>query len=303
MIQPFHFTKNIGRDFSSFYEKVINCNGVVCFDFEDSIHDDDERKLELLKVNHRFTIVENFKKLSSSILLDRIGFRINGAGTSYYHDDIKELRKLQGVHCIFLPKVESAKQVKNVFKDIPEVGIEIIPIIETKSGFENMEDILSINNSRYLRIAFGHCDFNLSNHYFPFFHHDSEAYWEWIQHLSHHAKLKNKQLINSPVLNLKDAVFFSKVLSKNKFYENISGQITLCLNQTLLCVQSELNSDLNFEFNIKNKSDNFEEAKRIIASFEKFKIADRFFAIDERGRLISPQEYQSAKMILNEIAV
>jgi len=105
------------------------------------------------------------------------------------------------------------------------------------------------------------------------------------------------------VLNLDDEKFFSQILLKNKSYRNITGQITLCLKQTLLCYKSESSSDLLLIPIIENAYNKFKIASEIIKKFEKYKIKERYFAIDETRVLISPQEYELARKVLKKIAV
>jgi hypothetical protein len=177
---------------------------------------------------------------------------------------------------------------------------EIIPIIETKKGFERIDEILSINNLKFLKIAFGHCDYNLSKGYFPFFHQDSVVYWEWVHKLAQHANHSGKQFINSPVLRLNDDSFFSEVLRRNKSYPNICGQVTLCMKQTQCC----FNFKFDFDSVTQRKEvheDRLEYASKLIESFEAHQVEDRSFALDKNRMLISPQEYMLAKSQLKKV--
>ncbi len=299
-IKPYHFTKNIDKNFIVFFEKVENCDGIICFDFEDSISSSKQNQTNFLKNSHRESIIKGLKDISSRIKLTQIGFRINGTETINYNNDIKAISILGNVNCVFLPKVENYKQVEKLLKDISQSVIEIIPIIETNKGFENIKEILSLKDSRFIRIAFGHCDFNLSNKYFPFFHQNTAEYWNWIKQLVYYTKFAGKQIINSPLLNLEDEEYFSKVLFKNKSFDNITGQITLCLKQTLLCYNIKQYPDLSLIYAIKNNYNKLEIASEIIKKFEEYKIDNRFFAIDEKRVLISPQEYELAKKVLKK---
>jgi len=298
-IQPYHFTKNIGNGFVPFFEKVVAEGGIVCFDFEDSIHSEDGNILSFLKNNHRKTIIGKLIDFSQAINFNQIGFRINGSGTEFYHDDIEAIGRLKKLNCVFLPKTESYLQIEKALADIPLTAEEIIPIIETRKGFENLETILSIKDSRFLRFAFGHCDFNLSHRHFPFHHQDSAKYWEWIGSLDQNAAAAGKKIINSPVLNLKNESFFSFVLGKIKSCKTITGQITLCLNQTLWCKTCSIYSGPGFPDNTVQRINAYNHAIKTVAGFEKHKLEDRFFAVDEQGKLISPQEYKMAKIVLN----
>jgi citrate lyase beta subunit len=303
MIKPYHYTKGIGKDFVSFFEKVIACNGIVCFDFEDSIGSSDQYENTFLKNSHRKSIIQKLKNWSSPIDLRKIGFRINGTETLNYDLDIEGISDLKSLNCVFLPKVECITQVEKFLHDVPTSVQEIIPIIETKKGFENLAEILSIRNDRFLRIAFGHCDFNLSNKYFPFFHQNSTQYWDWISTLAVLAEFADKQIINSPVLDLANGKYFSQVLKKTKDFKNLTGQITLCLNQTFLCGASILHAESDLLSEIETHNCKLDLAYQIVTKFENYKVEDRFFAIDESRILISPQEYKQAKIIIESMAL
>jgi citrate lyase beta subunit len=303
MIRPYHFTKDIGANFISFFEKVVACNGIVCFDFEDSIASLDHKENAILKNSHRKSMIHELQTQSSQLDLNRIGLRINGIETVDYELDMDGLRSFENLNCVFLPKVECFTQVEKLLHDVPLSVQEIIPIIETKKGFENLAEILSIRDRRFLRIAFGHCDFNLSNRYFPFSHQNSTRYWDWISKLNKLAVIGGKQIINSPVLDLAEEKYFSQVLMKNKTFGNISGQITLCLKQTLLCAAPELQTELDFLSENGNPVEKLDLAYQTVTKFENYKVEDRFFAIDENRVLISPQEYKQAKIIIETIAL
>ena len=303
MIRPYHFTKDIGKHFISFFEKVVACNGIVCFDFEDSIGSSDQSENTSLKNSHRISIIRKLKNWSSSIDLNQIGFRINGTETLNYDLDIEGISDFKSLNCVFLPKVECITQVEKLLHDLPTTIQEIIPIIETQKGFENLQYILAINDRRFLRIAFGHCDFNFSNEYFPFFHQNSIRYWDWISKLAGLTEFADKQIINSPVLDLANGKYFSQVLKKTKDFKNITGQITLCLNQTILCAAPELHAELDLLSENENPVGTCDLAYRTITKFEKYKVMDRYFAMDENRVLISPQEYKQAKIALENCAL
>jgi citrate lyase beta subunit len=298
-IKPYNFTKDIRENFDVFYKKVIDCNGVVCFDFEDSVSSFDNNT-NAYKNSHRKNIIQQLKDNYFEIDLNKIGVRINGVGSENYNYDIENIGDLDALNSLFLPKVESSKQIEILLKDLPKGVNEIIPIIETEKGFENIEEILSIKDIRYLRVAFGHCDYNMSKEYFPFYHQNTRKFWQWVTILEYYSELAGKELINSPILNLDDDDLFVQTLLNNKSFKNITGQITLCLKQTLMCGRKENVLDKSFNLIEEKRNNKFEIASEIIDRFERNKLIDRFFAIDEKRIIISPQEYKMAKYILSK---
>jgi citrate lyase beta subunit len=296
-IKPYHFTKSISENFISFYHKIIQSQGIICFDFEDSITIPNKKHLATFKTKHRKNIIQALEK--ENVDYNFIGFRINNTDSDYYSDDISAIHSIKNIHCVFLPKVENSFQIEKASKDLPLSIKNIIPIIETKDGFSHIKEILSYRDTRFTTFAFGHCDYNLSNGYFPFYHQKSNKYWEWIAYLSHFSEMYEKKLINSPVLSLDDDELFQYVMKENRTDINITGQITMCLKQTFLCANANNHYIPNSTDDIFYESDKYKKAKEIVANFEKNKLPDRFFAIDKKRVLICPQEYELAKSIIN----
>ena len=99
---------------------------------------------------------------------------------------------------------------------------------------------------------------------------------------------------------LNDLTSFSGILYQNQTIPGIAGQITLCLDQTLLCGKVDQNFGFTKILSKYNNLNNNELALKIVYEFEKFRIEDRFFALDNFRNLISPQEYFAAKNFLNK---
>jgi citrate lyase beta subunit len=273
----------------------------LCFDFEDSIQDCfSETNTPTLKTayrNHFRTIITNCE---SDIKKSNIGIRINTNDSSEYLSDLLLLTEIKNIKTIFLPKVSNSNQILDLQNDLQENGVsyqEIIPVIETKNGLNNLEDILKIDLNKIGGVAFGHCDYNLCNSNYPFFHQDSREYWTWITKLYESSKRYNLRIINSPFLQLDNIEYFKEVL--NILYAiggNNVGQITLTQKQTGIC-----NSFLNDSENrvlpkISNRLDLRVPAfyaERFIESFKK-NINNKGFAINNDRTILSPQEYTSS---------
>jgi hypothetical protein len=237
-----------------------------------------------------------------------VGIRINSAFSDFYSDDILQISKLSSNHShinIFLLKISYSTDIVKTVKEIVSNKIqnfEIIPIIESIQGMNNLSSILS-NNTQYIsKVAFGHCDFNYDCNYFPFHHQDSEEYWNWVKNLID--KCGNEiTFLNSPYLNLNDDDYLVRILSGLKKATNKSGQITLSLRQSKVC---SLFNQQDYELSNKLESRAREEevhqfALYLINSFEQYKIDGKNFAIiPDIKKLISPQEYAKAKEIVME---
>ena len=279
----------------------------LCFDFEDSIQDClNPSNTPTLKKVYRNYFKTIFNKCNLHSGKANIGIRINASESPEHLLDILVLSEIKQVSTIFIPKANNSNQILNLQNILHKNGIiynEIIPVVETKQGLNNMEEILKSNSCKIGGIAFGHCDYNNDNHNYPFFHQDSREYWTWITKLFEIVKPYNLPIINSPYLQLDNNKFFKNML--NILFAiggNKIGQITLTQEQTNIC-----NS---FPDNIKNillpKLLNRLDlrvpafyAENFIESFTN-NTCNKGFAINHDRTILSPQEYISSVNFLHK---
>jgi hypothetical protein len=199
--------------------------------------------------------------------------------------------------------MSNVEQMEFYFNQLGEVKChEIIPIIETEEGFENLESIVRFKNRRFNKIAFGHCDYNLSMGYFPFIHQTNHKYWEWIDRFAEVLSSAKISFINSPFLDLNNEREFQGVLSKLTDSFNTVGQISLCIKQTEICSKFGNPIDDPIDYPDLNAKSSSIIAKEIIKRYESNRVENKSFAMSKHNRvLISPHEYSIAKIIANEI--
>lgn len=273
----------------------------LCFDFEDSIQDClNPINTPTLKTNYRNYLQTIIDKCKIDISEVNVGIRINAIDSPEYILDLVALAKIKNVSTIFIPKVSNSKQILNLQNDLQRNGVsynEIIPVVETKNGLNNLEEIFQTNLNKIRGIAFGHCDYNFDNHNYPFFHQDSREYWTWITKISEFTKSNNLRIVNSPFLQLDNNEFFKNVL--NMLYSiggNNVAQITLTQKQTSICNSFPDNKKNIVLPKILNRLDlrvpTF-YAENFIESFEK-NTNNKGFAISNNRTILSPQEYISS---------
>jgi citrate lyase subunit beta / citryl-CoA lyase len=94
--------------------------------------------------------------------------RVNSLGTEWSHGDFVAV-VAKGVDGIIVPKIESASDLQTAEwllgslereRGLPQGGIDLIPIIETASGFSNLKEIARAAR-RTKRLSFGAGDFTL----------------------------------------------------------------------------------------------------------------------------------------------
>ena len=286
-----------------YFNSLINCDANICFDLEDSIKNDTNTYQQV-----RISIFKDILELIRNNKVLEVGIRINSTLSDFYSDDIFQISKLSSNHPhinIFIPKISDSTDIVKTVKEIVSNKIqnfEIIPIIESIQGMNNLSSILSNNKQYIFKVAFGHCDFNYDCNYFPFHHQDSEDYWNWVKVLIDICG-NDFIFLNSPYLNLNDDDNLVRILSRLKKATNKSGQITLSLRQSKVC--SAFNQQ---DYKLSNRLESrarIEEVNQfamyLVNSFKQYKVDGKNFAIiPDIKKLISPQEYAKANEIVME---
>lgn len=273
----------------------------LCFDFEDSIQDClNPVNTSTRKTNYRNYLKTIINKCKVDLDKVKIGIRINATDSPEHQSDLLVLAAIKHISTIFIPKVSNSGQILSLQNDLHKNGVsynEIIPVVETKNGLKNIEEILKINSHKIGGIAFGHCDYNFDNCNYPFFHQDSREYWTWITKIFEYTKPYNIRIVNSPFLQLDNNEFFKNVL--NMLYAiggNNVAQITLTQKQTSICNSLPGNKKNIVLPKILNRLDLRVPAfyaENFIESFEK-NTNNKGFAINNNRTILSPQEYISS---------
>lgn len=318
-IIPYHFIKFQEKDFITFFNRIKECDGIACFDFEDGIKDLLVLNTKKFKHRQRKDVINLFKQKRDELDFNHIGLRLNSLSSEDFKDDVqvlKALKEIKPIKCLFLSKVKNISSITECLSELSDINFkEIIPVIECDQSFKDLDKITSIKNRKFNRIAFGHCDYNLSCEHFPFFHHDSEKYWNWIKSMERILKDSNKGFVNSPFLQLDNNDAFCQNLNKLSKYCQDAGQVTLCFIQTKLCSDFNVNSyyinkaitkqlpdpsDGNDYVDHKSLHNIEAYASKIVNDFEQSNESGKGFSIIGKNRvLISPQEYISAKKFLS----
>jgi citrate lyase beta subunit len=302
-IQAYQFIKYNENTTIEHIEKVYNTGAVICFDFEDGILNPLEmektsslKEKARMQFNTLYSLIYNFSKDI------KVGIRLNNVRTSDFE---KDLIKIKGktFDSIFTPKIEQSEDIQLMAGKLNEFKIEyknLIPIIESKKGFENLENILQ-SNQILSKIAFGHCDYNLDIDTYPFFHQNSWEYWKWINEIIAKIEKKGIQLINSPYLNTDDETFFCSMLDylsrkNNHFY----GQVTLSTRQSILC-NSRNSAGKNFTEKLENKNKISADKKLALELVNEFEANNKLKGLSKsNNKFISLQEYLASKKLIHD---
>jgi len=288
-------------------KKFRKHNISIILDMEDSAQDlfDHENNENLKKISR-----EGLKYLSDkNILKNTLTFvRINSQKSEFYKKDIETisevLKKKSSIIGIFLPKVENYNQIKDCYDQVSNSKINtvsIVPMIETKKGLENLNNILSRdkNNKIIKYVHYGHYDYCLDNRFWPFPEPYHFEYWEIIEKISKNIIRHNKKYIHTP---------FPLIETENIYWSSINYmEKILGINEINI---SLVNIDLNYinqpnkiiETKLKNISnDNHYKkmfAKKIIKEYLNNRSKNKSFSLS-RKRFIPPHLYLGAKKFLN----
>jgi len=147
-----------------FLNKLNNKNVHAILDLEDSAQDPfDFDGTRELKKNARSGLLSISKSFEEE-LRSEIYIRINAMNTEFFEEDIEVVsaafRNGMPIKGIFFPKTEDYKSVQVLSELFINQGIEleIVPMIETKNGYEGLEQLLigDQNNALFSKVHYGH---------------------------------------------------------------------------------------------------------------------------------------------------
>jgi citrate lyase beta subunit len=284
--------------------KINNSGAVAVFDLEDSFLIPYKKNSSLkLKSLARKSITEFFNSFDSNNL--KLGIRINNYKDTECKKDLSLLKRFKKIkwNCVFLPKVENLTCIKSYLYMLRNSGIqfnELIPIIESKKGVLNINKLCPLfcyNN--IFKVAFGHCDYNLDSHFFPFRHLDDSKLLHVIKKISVTLKKFSLGYVNTPYLNLNDLKGFKTSL-QNIFLKtgNDFSQVTLCKEQSGVFNSMYFSSKKSLNTVKTLNCNKHGYATNILRLYETHFSGKKGFAINRNKILISPHEYIAAKEYL-----
>ena len=289
--------------------KIKDKNYNVILDLEDSSKDIFSPKNTLfLKKQYRLGLdYLNKEKIKYS----NIFLRINGIKSKFYKDDILSLNKNLdnnlNIRGIFIPKVEEYSSLLKIHKTLKlnKKKIKLIPIIESKKGFKNLEKILAEDNKNKLifGVHYGHFDFCLNNNYWPFPEPYHKEYWDIIFPIIRSCLKFKKKFIQTPYPLINNPKLFYKSISyiKNNF-KNLNLALSLVNFDNRFLKKKIKKKD---KFVVKKMSQDkkykIKFANKIISNYLATKKSKKSFSLSNK-RFIPPHQFISAKFFLSRNA-
>ncbi|GEM_PF-4443119 len=287
-------------------------SGVV-LDLEDSLwFPDDPIRTEAARASARSTLVAKGPLLKSLAGRIPLAVRINPYPGAIFELDSEALASL-GLEWewLFLPKVSAGRNILQAAARLAEAGIpyrNLVPILETRSALDGIEDILSAAVQAGLRwIQYGHQDFSLSAGHWPFWEQDDSSFQSHVERMVSAVEARGLNYIHTPYMHMQDREgFLDMQLWLSRICARPHGQATLSIEQTLACGHGETRSPSHRLTGSRSGCGGspLDMALRIVAGYERNAHAGRSFSVDAgSGRFFSPQEYRAALDFVGKEAV
>jgi citrate lyase beta subunit len=285
----------------------------VIIDFEDALQDvlSTERSSRL-KAEARLGLLSLLQSPYFARNKLALNFRINSIRENEFHHDIEFLQEISKIHSLavlFLPKVNSHREWDVYLNSFYKNGLqakELIPIIETVSGYYDMKNIFSQPpTDLFHRAAWGHYDYNLDAGCFPFMSYESAPYWTLTCKLIRTIEDSGYSYVHGAILDLaNESLARSICAALSSLCHRPFDAVALSYRQTLLLAELGNTSPPELpqvrpeeEYATDEKID---LAKRIVSEFQQCCLEKNSFAIHANSRkIISPQEYLAAVNFLN----
>jgi citrate lyase beta subunit len=298
------------------FVKKLSAAGVMSIlDLEDSAQDpfdkDKTRDLKISARNNFFELV-NSKAWTGDDFGRPIYVRVNSSSTEFFEDDIQTVIDIHSlgfpIAGIFLPMVESYNQIKETGALLESdtsiktqnSTLEIIPMIETATGMENLLSILEsdTHEQRFSKVHYGHFDYCLDTGLWPFPDPDHDSFWRLIEPMAQLILDHKKTYIHTPFPFMNDMDLFWAASSHlmSLFPE---GEMWACTLNSEISLSQEPAEKPLLQIHTPENSIEFkiQEAKKIQEHFLAGRANRRSFGVSS-NRFIPPHQYFSAEQFL-----
>jgi citrate lyase beta subunit len=283
--------------------KIINIGAVPVLDIEDSVQDTlNPQNTPGLKKNAREAVPALIARCFDLADASRgVYLRINSQSSDEYSEDIGLLRGLlkAGYRIgVFLPKINSADDLAS-FRDALEVDcshLKVVPIIETVSSLNNINEILSDRSGLDLDyIHYGHFDYSLDAKCWPFYEQTSQEFWAIVDDLICAVQNAGMRYMHTPFGQLYNYDLFQSVIRTVSSKCNREFAIT-ALNYDQSTSGVRIGDGPSVEILPNTLQNKISIARKVVEEFEGNLRAKRSFAMNQgNGEFITPHHYKMAK--------
>ena len=292
----------------SLIKKLNNFNAIAILDLEDSAQDIfDSIETDSLKEMARKGLIDisnsNFDQITQPIYI-----RINSLNTKYFEKDfdaiVRSCRNGMKIKGIFLPMVNNYYDIQKLNQIINQTKykLEIVPMIETVSGLNELENILmnDKNHNLFERIHYGNFDYCASAKLWPFLDPYHDRFWEIIEFIVKLLVSYQKSYVHTPFPFPQNNILFWESIKKLNDIDNDLNFWACCVNSQLAISKQPSkikNIEIKkYEFSQKEK---INEANKIYNNFLEGRSLKRSFGV-KNNRFIAPHQFMTAKNFLKK---
>ena len=299
------------------FVKKLNAAGVMTIlDLEDSAQDPFDKDItRTLKINARnnFLDLVNSKTWVGDEFDQPIYVRVNSINTEFFKEDINTVLKIFNsgfpITGIFLPMVESYDQIDETHSLLASCRqddnsfLEIVPMIETKAGMQNLNAILKSDDvdQKFSKVHYGHFDYCLDAKLWPFPDPQHDTFWQLIEPMIDLILDHKKTYIHTPFPFPNDSeLFWAASRHLQMLYP--SKDVWACTLNSELSLSLETNNDKKLNIFSPNTSEKFciNEAEMIRNNFLDGRANRRSFGVSN-NRFIPPHQFFVAEEYLKKI--
>ena len=236
----------------------------------------------------------------------RIYVRINATNSEFFEEDVQTVvmasQNKIPITGVFLPKVETYAQIENLNSKLSAANrsLEIVPMIETVPGMNNISEILHRDQSHGFcqRVHYGHFDYCYDADIWPFPDPCHHSFWEIVTPLLQILSQYNKTYIHTPFpfpenpeLFWSASYYLSRMIPSLEVWAcTLNAELSFSQAPEETIPLSCFDPDLSTESLIN-------EARAICEDFLDGRAMKRSFAIS-RGRFIPPHQFFTAQRYL-----
>ncbi len=296
-----------------FIKKLDMASVMSILDLEDSAQDPfDLEETSKLKDDARNGLVIISEGCTWPVS-SKIYVRLNATGSQYFEEDIKAIliacENTMPISGVFLPKVEDYSQIEQTARclSISTRPLEIVPMIETVKGMNNLSKILQADkgaqNSLFNRVHYGHFDYCLDAQLWPFSDPCHSSFWEIIKPMVSELLKYNKTYVHTPFPFPKnEKLFWASSFYLTSLFPTLDAWICTLNSELSLSYQPEELTALDFVEADCTKNNLIIAAQNICDDFHNGRANKRSFGVSHE-RFIPPHQYFAAKNYLKSLEV
>ena len=287
--------------------KKLDAAGIMSIlDLEDSAQDPfDIQETNRLKEDARSGLVTISTGCTWPVS-SKVYIRLNATSSEYFDKDIKAVleacENMMPISGVFLPKVESFSQIEHTASclSVSSRKLEIVPMIETVEGMNNLSEILEADtrSNLFQRIHYGHFDYCLDAEIWPFTDPCHKEFWETVKPIAELLLKYNKTYIHTPFPFPKnEQLFWGANFYLMSLFPQLDTWICTLNSELSLSVQPDNPVPLGLseiDYSAKNL---MMEARNICDDFLNGRANKRSFGVSS-DRFIPPHQYFAAKNYL-----